>query len=451
MPWTNSPQGEADSKHHHSRGRYAAILLSAFLINFTACGLLFGFGDYQALYESMILEEDTPFIGSSFALIDLIGTLSVSLMTIGAPITVTWAKHFKPRLVVYLGGLLFGLAHVLASFGTRLWHFQLAQGLLLGIGTCLSFIPSMTVAPSWFEENRGIAMGIISSGTGFGGLVWAPVLTASFDQLGFRNTLRLTGSLATLLICASGSFLDWEPSMAAHMRAEQGSASRLKRSFSIPLPTWKMSGKREFVAQALSTIFQSAAYYIPVFFIASYAKALGYNSSGGANLTAISNATNAIGKVAVGFIADRMGRLNSFFITTFLTATVTLGLWVPSTLSSSSQSSNHLFISFTVLYGLFASAYISLFPAALIELFSLKDFPQIAGVMYLLQGSATLVGTPVAGALVGNYSADRSSRDYLPMAALVGALMLAASAAAGWVRMEATYRHGREAGWRWQI
>ncbi|KAI1357700.1 monocarboxylate transporter [Xylaria arbuscula] len=422
----NSPQGEADSKHHHSRGRYAAIILSAFLINFTACGLLFGFGDYQALYESMILEEDTPFTGSSFALIDLIGTLSVSLMTIGAPITVTWAKHFKPRLVIYLGGLLFGLAHVLASFGTRLWHFQLTQGLLLGIGTCLSFIPSMTVAPSWFEENRGLAMGIISSGTGFGGLVWAPVLTASFDQLGFRNTLRLTGSLATLLICPSG-FL------------------------SIPLPTWKMICKREFVAQALSTIFQSAAYYIPVFFIASYAKALGYNSSGGANLTAISNATNAIGKVAVGFIADRIGRLNSFFITTFLTAAVTLGLWVPSTLSSSGQSSNHLFISFTVLYGLLASAYISLFPAALIELFGLKDFPRIAGVMYLLQGSATLVGTPVAGALIGNYSADRSSRDYLPMAALVGALMLAASAAAGWVRMEATYRHGREGGWRWQI
>ena len=173
------------------------IIVAAFSINFTACGVLFGFGVYQAHYETMALEDDTAFSGASSAEISLIGTLSASLMTIIAPLVVTWTKYYSPRTVVCAGGLLFGVASVLASLGKKLWHFQLAQGLLLGMATGLSFMPSMTVAPTWFDRHRGLAMGIVSAGTGIGGLVWAPVITASTAKIGFRNTLRLTGSLAT--------------------------------------------------------------------------------------------------------------------------------------------------------------------------------------------------------------------------------------------------------------
>lgn len=154
------------------------VLASAFMINFTACGLLFGFGVYQAHYESMALDDGTPFSGVSPANMALIGTLSVALMTIGAPVAVAWAKNFNPQVVVFAGGVLFGVACIAASFGKALWHFQLSQGLLLGIGTCLSFVPLMTVAPTWFDKHRGLAMGFISAGTGIGGLVWAPVIIA---------------------------------------------------------------------------------------------------------------------------------------------------------------------------------------------------------------------------------------------------------------------------------
>lgn len=45
-------------------------------------GLGFAFGVYQELYKTI----DGPFQGASPAAIDLIGTLSASLMTIGAPL-----------------------------------------------------------------------------------------------------------------------------------------------------------------------------------------------------------------------------------------------------------------------------------------------------------------------------------------------------------------------------
>lgn len=436
------------------RRRYATILVAAFMINFTACGVLFGFGVYQALYETMVLEENTPFAGATSADIDLIGTLSISLMTIGAPFVVTWTKHFSPQLVVCAGGVLFGMASVLASFGKALWHIQLAQGFLMGIGTCLSFIPSMTVAPTWFSKHRGLAMGIVSSGTGIGGLMWAPAITACIQHMGFRNTLRLTGALSAALICASGSALDWEPSMAASFREESAVKSKLKGLFQVTLPGWEMVRQRKFVAQALGTVFQSAAYYTPVFFIVSYGKTLGYSDTDGANFTAISNACNAIGKIAVGFVADRIGRLNSFFLTTVLCAAASLGLWVTSIAIGSSDQAlgRSLFINFTVLYGLFASAYISLFPPALVELFGMKQLPRVTGIMYMMQGAAAMVGTPVAGVLIRSSGAVTTPESCLGMAILVSALMFAAAGAVAWVRIEVMMdRAGREWHWKWKL
>jgi hypothetical protein len=42
--------------------------------------------------------------------------------------------------------------------------FSLTQGLLVGLGTCLSYIPAVTVTPGWYDKRRALAMGIVLSG-----------------------------------------------------------------------------------------------------------------------------------------------------------------------------------------------------------------------------------------------------------------------------------------------
>jgi len=423
------------------------------MINFMVGGLLFGFGVYQAFYESMHSIDNTPFTGASAAEVDLIGSLSTSLLTLGAPIAVGWAKTFSPKLVVGAGGLVFGVAHVLASFGKELWHFQLSQGLLAGVGACLAFLPSMTVTPTWFSKHRGLAMGLVSAGTGVGGLVWAPALSACVEQIGFRNTLRLTGTLSTVILCFAASVLDWEPTMAAHLHSERAASPGKRQTWRIPMPNLATVKNRKFIAQALAAFFQSAAYYIPVIFTVSYAKTLGLSDTDGANLTAINNACNAIGKIGVGLVADRIGRINSFFLTTLISAAATLGLWVSSTQLGTSNElvGRALFITFTVLYGLFASAFVSLFSPVLVELFGLEAIPRVSGTMYMMQGAAAIIGTPVAGVLVPENGLVRGPGDYLKMAIFVGALMSAATGAIAWVRFEATrerLRSGKHLVWR---
>lgn len=419
---------------------------------------------YQELYETL----PGPFAHASPGTIDLIGTLAASLMTIGAPLASAWTKVYTPRTVTLIGGTLLLLANTLASLSTQLWHFLLAQGVLLGCATCLSYIPAVTIAPGWFDARRGLAMGIILSGTGVGGVVWAPALRALNAAIGFRNTLRLTGGIGFVLVSAAAMALEWDPASAARIAAERPSPpsrrpARRSRLFSvlgsalrtrIPLVNWRIANSRLFVAEAAGAALQAAAYYTPVYFFSSYARSLGYSAAAGASFIAASNASSAVGKVLLGYTADRAGRLNTLLFCTLVSAATALGLWFPSTRAEQEGEgegfggngrARALFVAFAVLYGVFAGAYVSLFPTVLVELFGVQNFASVNGFLYMVRGFGTLLGTPVAGALihsggarvaVGFGSGGRAAEEYAKSSVMVGALLAAATVSVLWVRLE---------------
>jgi MFS family permease len=195
---SESPTIELISNISPSAAKYlpALIVAASFTLTFTACGTNFAFGIYQDLYQSLSTDSTSPFYNASPASIDLIGTLGVSLMSILAPLAGALIKNYHPRVVIFVGGALIGLGNILAGSGTHLWHFTLAQGVVVGAGTSLCYIPAVTVTPAWFNERRGLAMGIVLSGTGVGGVVWAPILHALNASIGYRNTLRFSGALS---------------------------------------------------------------------------------------------------------------------------------------------------------------------------------------------------------------------------------------------------------------
>lgn len=353
-----------------------------------------------------------------------------------------------------MGATIFTLAHILASFGTKLWHFTLSQGVLLGLGTCLAYMTSVTVAPTWFTTRRGLAMGIILSGTGVGGLVWAPALKACIDAMGYRNTLRLTGAVSFVLNTGAGAAMTWEPSRKAQNEIEQR-AKTTRNIFAVPLVDFRLMKTRKFVAQASGAVFQGAAYYIPVFFFATYASSLGYSDTAGANFIALSNACNAIGKIVIGYAADRYGRLNVLLLTTIISAISALVFWVPSTIlpfAQHQEASRGLFIAFTIFYGVFASAYVALFPTSLVELFGPQNFASVNGFLYMLRGLATMIGTPVSGLLIrSSTAAVMAPRMYEGMSVLVTMLLFATAFSVVWVRLEAMVGPDGRVNWKWRL
>ncbi|EIN06579.1 MFS general substrate transporter [Punctularia strigosozonata HHB-11173 SS5] len=426
--------------------REVVICISAFTVIFMCCGINFAFGVYQSLYEKMSAEPGNPFTGTSTATIGLIGTLSVAFMQIAAPLASAWVKRFSPKVVLALGGALFFLACLLASFSQTVWQFLLTQGFLLGMGTCIAYITAVTVTPTWFAKRRGLAMGIILSGTGVGGLVWAPAIQAMNERYGFRTGLRITGSVGAATIIAATFVLDWDEASKSRLRQQENAVGKslLSRLFVVPLVNWRVAKSKAFTAQALGTTFHGAAYYIPLFYFSTYAATLDYSATAGANFIAINNACNAIGKIVIGFIADRwLGRINTLVLTTLVSTMGTAAFWIPSTLLNGHEGSRGLFIAFSLAYGTFASAYVSLFPASLVEIFGPAQYASVNGLLYMLRGFGGLVGAPIAGVLIRGSGGAAIPKAYWPSAVLVSALLASATLSVAWVWHEA-YRKTAE-------
>ncbi|OCL13429.1 hypothetical protein AOQ84DRAFT_436335 [Glonium stellatum] len=111
-----SSHSEAESRTAaHRQRRAILIVLASFTLTFTGYGLNFPFGVYQDLYTT----PTGPFPHAHPASIDFVGTLTASLMTIGAPLASTLTTTHSPRPVILADALL-ATSTLLASFSTRL-------------------------------------------------------------------------------------------------------------------------------------------------------------------------------------------------------------------------------------------------------------------------------------------------------------------------------------------
>jgi MFS family permease len=68
------------------------------------------------------------------------------------------------------------------------------------------YYPVISLTPVFFDRHRGFAMGIAMSGSGAGGLVFAPVTQSLLQRFGAPVTLRILG-VWNFVICVAISFV----------------------------------------------------------------------------------------------------------------------------------------------------------------------------------------------------------------------------------------------------
>jgi nitrate/nitrite transporter NarK len=127
------------------------ILIFAFLVLFVGVGIVLSFGYFQESYLMFGYSKlQIAFIGSTqLSSIGLLGMLSGRLV-----------DRFGPRLLCFIGAIIMALGLFSASFATKYYQILLFQGILYSIGCSLSYYPAITIIPQYFEEKKGLAMGI---------------------------------------------------------------------------------------------------------------------------------------------------------------------------------------------------------------------------------------------------------------------------------------------------
>lgn len=121
-----------------------------------------------------------------------------------------------------------------------------------------------------------------------------------------------------------------------------------------------------------------------------------YSRSTGSLLLAINSAVNSVSRVLMGVLADGVGRQNTMIGSAFLSALSVLALWY--------DAPRARFLAFVVMYGVYAGGYNALIPTTITEIYGVENYARVNGAVYFVRGLGSLLGAPVAGALLGSHA-----------------------------------------------
>ncbi len=100
--------------------------------------------------------------------------LVVGLMTFPAG---RLSDRFGPRIVVVIGGVILGIGFFLTSTITTKYQLYLYYGLIAGFGGGMVYLPPIATAPKWWPDRRALATGLSVVGLGLGSFIMGPLAT----------------------------------------------------------------------------------------------------------------------------------------------------------------------------------------------------------------------------------------------------------------------------------
>ncbi|KAJ3546416.1 hypothetical protein NM208_g2018 [Fusarium decemcellulare] len=227
--------------------------LGAFLIYTATWGLLSAYGSYEKYYETALLAS-TP-----STTIAWVGTLQGVILIMGGVVTgpIFDRGYFRELLIIGTIVTVFGV--MMLSLAHHYYQVLLAQGVCIGIGSAILYVPSISLVASRFQRRRALAVFFATSGTAVGGIIYPIIFTNLQPKIGFSWTTRVLGfvTLAELI-----------GALAIMLPAVRGKSSHKVRSLLDPTAFRDPA----FMVFCMALFLMWVAYWVPFFLLPLYAQ-----------------------------------------------------------------------------------------------------------------------------------------------------------------------------------
>ncbi|CAE6359818.1 unnamed protein product [Rhizoctonia solani] len=354
-----------------------ATVAGAWLVIFCTFGYVNAFGVYEDYYTRIYMtnktSSDVAWIGSTqLCLQFLLGAVSGKLFDEG---------YF--HALVGCGSVLYIFCLFMLSLAKEQQFYQifLPQAIGMGIALGLIFLPSVSIVSHHFSKRRSLAVGIVTTGSSSGGIIFPIMLNKMFERHGFAWAVRSTAFLVLGLLTIANLL----------MRTRLPSRSQRPPT---PPPDFKaIMTDTAYLVTIAGTFCVMMGIFVPIFYIQLFAVQHGVNETLAFYSVAILNAASIFGRTIPNFIADKIGPFNLLILCSVVSGALIFAML--------GVNSSGTLIVFSILYGFFSGAYVSLITPVLISL--AKAFYEIGirmGIAFTILGVAALTGTPIAGALL---------------------------------------------------
>jgi MFS family permease len=279
------------------------VVLACFIINLYVGGIIFF--SFTAFFEPIQQE-----FGWSYTQISLATSLRGLEMGIFAPIVGFLVDRFGSRKLLLGGTVVIGIGLVLLSFTQSLLMFYLCfLFIALGAGGCTSVV-TMTAVAVWFRKNVGLALGIMASGFGAGGLI-VPLVVFMIDASGWRQTLVVLGAGMWVLGIPLSLLVRDRPDPAGLSRelqvAESPSTSPEGGSPGKP-PFLEMIQQRSFVYLNIAETVRMMCVTAVVIHLMPYLSSLGIPRAASGAVAAALPLVSIAGRFGFGWWGDRFDK-----------------------------------------------------------------------------------------------------------------------------------------------
>jgi sugar phosphate permease len=128
--------------------------------------------------------------------------INIALFGLLGPFAASVIDRWGLRRVVAAAVALLAVSVALTTRMQHRWEFTLLWGVLVGTGTGVtSMVLAAIVANRWFEERRGLVLGLLSAANATGQLVFLPLLASLAADRGWRAAaLTVAGAAAVLFV-----------------------------------------------------------------------------------------------------------------------------------------------------------------------------------------------------------------------------------------------------------
>jgi MFS family permease len=210
------------------------------------------------------------------------------------------SDRIGPRFVVLAGAVLLGLGLVLASGATSLLQFQLTYGLIVGLASGAFFAPMIAAATDWFEDNRSLAVSLVSAGMGVAPMTISPFARWLISTYDWRTAMMVIGMVAWSLLIPAALFVRRAPVAAKALGPGAGTGEpsiSAGEAFRSP----------QFIVLAMTFFLCCAAHSGPIFHMVSYAIGCGIAPIAAVSIYSVEGLSGLGGRLILGLLADRFG------------------------------------------------------------------------------------------------------------------------------------------------
>ena len=341
-----------------------------------------------------------------------------------------------PRVVALIGGVIYAVGILLASFtdgAEDYWLLILGYGIISGFGLGFAYIVPIAMLQKWFPDKTGLITGLAVGGFGFGAVLTSPVAQWLIDRNPEDPTSAfLPLGIAYLVMSLAGAALFRNPpegyTVPGYEPASETGADGGKeytQGEALHTPQW-------YLLTAILTLCVTAGISLISQAKPSATDIAGFSVTGAAALVGALAIFNGAGRIVWAAISDYMGRMKTFTAILVLQGVCLIVL---------PHADNVVLFSIlaAIVYLCYGGAFGTM-PATAGDFFGVRNAGAIYGLMLIGWSLGGIIGPIIASTLIGEEKAYTLAYTTIGIIALVSVVLTVVTKVPAARRSSATMR-----------